>query len=50
MAKSFLGRGLKFPLQINAFGGMATSDGDENIEDGVRHRLRSRQDASGADG
>jgi phage baseplate assembly protein W len=36
MAKSFLGRGLKFPLQINAFGGMATSDGDENIEDGVR--------------
>ncbi len=36
MVKSFLGRGLKYPLQINAVGGMAMSDGADNIEEGVR--------------
>lgn len=36
MVKSFLGRGLKFPLQINAVGGMATSEGADNIEESVK--------------
>ena len=36
MVKSFLGRSLKFPLQINAVGGMAMSDGADNIDEGVR--------------
>lgn len=36
MAKSFLGKGLKFPLQINAVGGMAMSEGADNIEESVR--------------
>lgn len=36
MVKSFLGRGLQFPLQINAVGGMAMSDGADNIEESVR--------------
>ncbi len=33
--KSFLGRGMKFPLQTNAFGGMSMSEGEDNIEEGV---------------
>jgi phage baseplate assembly protein W len=36
MVKSFLGRSLQFPLQINAVGGMAMSDGAANIEESVR--------------
>jgi len=36
MVKSFLGRGLKFPLQINAVGGMAMSEGPDNIEESVK--------------
>jgi phage baseplate assembly protein W len=36
MVKSFLGRGIKFPFQINAVGGMAMSEGAENIEEGVQ--------------
>lgn len=36
MVKSFLGRGLKFPLQINAVGGMAMSEGPDNIEESVQ--------------
>lgn len=34
--KSFLGRGLQFPLGVNAVGGVATSDGPENIEQSIR--------------
>jgi phage baseplate assembly protein W len=34
--RSFLGQGLKFPLQVNATGGLATSDGADNIEENVR--------------
>ncbi len=36
MVKSFLGKGLKFPMQINAVGGVAMSEGSANIEEGVR--------------
>lgn len=36
MVKSFLGRGLTFPLDINAFGGMAMSEGSDNIEQSVQ--------------
>jgi len=36
MVKSFLGRGIRFPLQVNAVGGLAMSDGADNIEEGVR--------------
>lgn len=36
MVKSFLGKGMRFPLQINAVGGMAMSEGGGNIEEGVR--------------
>ncbi len=35
MVKSFLGKGLKYPFQISAFGGMAMSEGADNIEEGV---------------
>ena len=35
MAKSFLGKGLSFPLQISSVGGMAMSEGADNIEEGV---------------
>jgi phage baseplate assembly protein W len=35
MAKSFLGKGMKFPLQISSTGGMAMSEGADNIEEGV---------------
>ena len=35
-AKSFLGRGLKFPLGVNAVGGVAMSEGAENIEESIR--------------
>ena len=35
MAKSFLGRGMNFPLTVNAVGGMAMSEGADNIEQGV---------------
>jgi hypothetical protein len=35
MVKSFLGKGLKFPLQINAVGGITMSDGADNIEENV---------------
>ncbi len=36
MAKSFLGRGLKFPFQVNAVGGISMSIGADNIEESVR--------------
>ncbi len=36
MVRSFLGRGLKFPMQINAVGGMAMSEGADNIEESVQ--------------
>ena len=36
MVKSFLGSGLRFPLQINPLGGMAFSDGGDNIEESIR--------------
>ena len=35
MAKSFLGRGMNFPLTVNSVGGMAMSEGADNIEQGV---------------
>jgi len=35
MAKSFLGRGMSFPLAVNSVGGMAMSEGADNIEQGV---------------
>jgi len=35
-AKSFLGRGLQYPLRVNAFGGMSMSEGADNIEEGVQ--------------
>ena len=34
--KSFLGRGLQYPLRISAFGGMSMSEGADNIEEGVQ--------------
>jgi len=36
MTKSFLGRGLHFPLGVDASGGMAASAGEENIEQSLR--------------
>ena len=36
MAKSFLGRGLQFPFRVNAVGGIAMSEGADNIEESVR--------------
>ena len=39
MARSFLGKGIAFPLRINAFGGMAMAEGAVNIEQGVRSIL-----------
>jgi len=36
MAKSFLGRGIKFPLQVNSVGGLAISEGADNIEESIR--------------
>ncbi len=36
MVKNFLGHGLKFPLQVNAVGGLAMSEGADNIEEAVR--------------
>jgi uncharacterized protein len=36
MAKSFLGKGLKFPFQVNSVGGMATSAGPLNIEESIQ--------------
>lgn len=37
--KSFLGRGIAFPLRITAAGSMAMAEGAENIEQGVRSVL-----------
>ncbi len=34
--KSFLGRGLRFPLGVNSVGGIATSEGPDNIEEAIR--------------
>ncbi|MSP91579.1 MAG: baseplate protein [Myxococcales bacterium] len=36
MVKSFLGRGVKFPLQTNPVGGLAMSEGADNIQEGVQ--------------
>ena len=36
MVKSFLGCGMQFPLQINSVGGVALSEGGDNIEEGIR--------------
>ena len=36
MNKSFLGRGLKFPLSVDSAGGLATSAHEENIEESIR--------------
>lgn len=38
-ARSFLGKGIAFPLRINASGAMAMSEGADNIEQGVRSIL-----------
>lgn len=35
MAKSFLGRGLKFPFQVNSVGGLAMTAGPGNIEESI---------------
>jgi uncharacterized protein len=34
--KSFLGSGLRFPLGVNAVGGVAMSEGSDNIEESIR--------------
>ncbi|MCO4760805.1 MAG: GPW/gp25 family protein [Myxococcales bacterium] len=34
--KHFLGRGLKFPMQVNSTGGMAMSEAADNIEESIR--------------
>ena len=39
MARSFLGKGIAFPVRINAFGGMAMADGADNIDQGIRSIL-----------
>lgn len=36
MVKSFLGRGIRFPLQANSVGGLAMSEGADNIEESIR--------------
>ncbi len=36
MIKSFLGKGIKFPLQVNSTGGLASSEGPDNIEESIR--------------
>lgn len=36
MTKSFLGKGLKFPFQVNSVGGLGMSAGPANIEESIR--------------
>ncbi len=36
MARSFLGKGMAFPLRIHAFGAMSMAEGADNIEQGMR--------------
>jgi phage baseplate assembly protein W len=41
-SQEFLGRGLSFPLQVNARGELALSDGDRDIEESIRIILGTR--------
>ena len=38
----YLGKGLKFPFQINANGGVAMSEGEEHLAEGLRHLVSTR--------
>lgn len=38
----YLGRGFKFPFQINSNGGVALSEGKEHLAEGLRHLLSTR--------
>jgi len=41
-SRGFLGRGLSFPLQVNARGGIALSDGERDIQESIRIILSTR--------
>ena len=41
-SREFLGRGLAFPLQVNARGEIALTDGDRDIEQSIRIILSTR--------
>lgn len=36
MVKSFLGKGIQFPFQVNSVGGLSMSAGPSNIEEAIR--------------